>query len=181
MTEEMTYQKSDIMIEYKYNNQMLMLAKKNHLSFENHYNAIRLPKILIDVLQSGIQEMEEKGNVYYMLNKTSFLNQLGEETNKFEFFYDDLTGNEFSNNKVIFKIVKFDKITLKRAISFCHKLSNILPHSHNFCIIMSVDENYVNISFHMERKGETWLGDDLEVYKSDAILVMNVKNESNSK
>ncbi|MBP5705156.1 MAG: hypothetical protein J6X12_10770, partial [Paludibacteraceae bacterium] len=69
------------MIEYKYNNQMLMLAKKNHLSFENHYNAIRLPKILIDVLQSGIQEMDEKGNVYYMLNKTSFLNQLGEETN----------------------------------------------------------------------------------------------------
>ena len=69
----------------------------------------------------------------------------------------------------------------KRAISFCHKLSNILPHSHNFCIVMSVDENYVTISFHMERKGETWLGDDLEVYKSDAILVMNVKNESNSK
>lgn len=42
---------------------------------------------------------------------------------------------------------------------------------------MSVDEKYVTISFHLVRDGETWLGDDLEVYKSDAVLVFHVINK----
>lgn len=88
-----------------------------------------------------------------------------------------MTGNEYSNNKIIFEIGKYTGYALKKGISFCHKLIDILPKSHEFNVIMSVDEKYVTISFHLVRDGETWLGDDLEVYKSDAVLVLHVINK----
>lgn len=163
-------------IEYKYNKQMLLMANKNDVSFDNDYAEVRLPKVLKETLQGGVLEEKYGEYVYYMLKDSPFCNQIA--PNKFEFFYDDLTCNEYSNNKVIFETSKYDKFTLKKGISFCHKVSKILPHYHDFCIIMSIDESYVTISFHKIREGESWLGDDLEAYKLDSILVMNVRNVS---
>ena len=161
------------MIEYEFNNQMSLLAKEYGLSFDNDYSAVRLPKVLKSTLREGIQELHEGQKVYYMIKSQAFCNHI--YPNKFEFFYEDLTGNEASNNKVIFEIGRYKRYALKKGILFCHKLYDILPDSHEFCIIMGVDENYVTISFHMVRDGESWLGNDLEAYKLEAILVMNVK------
>ena len=54
-------------------------------------------------------------------------------------------------------------------------MSCLLPDHHDFKIIMSIDDSYVSISFHMVREGESWLMDDLEEYKQEAILVMEKK------
>lgn len=61
-----------------------------------------------------------------------------------------------------------------KSISFCHRLSKILPKSQAFNIIMSIDEDYVTISFHKIRIGETWLEDSLEECQLDAVLVMSI-------
>ncbi|MCQ2211611.1 MAG: hypothetical protein MJZ34_15120 [Paludibacteraceae bacterium] len=163
------------MVDYKYNKRMFFWAKEYDLSFENDYNTICLPKAMKYTLTEGVKEEWDGFNVYYMIKSPSFCNQICQ--NEFEFFYDDLTGNEYSNNKIIFETGKHTRYALMKGISFCHKLINVLPKFHEFNVIMSVDEDYVTISFHLVRDGETWLGDDLEVYKLDAILVMHVKNE----
>lgn len=162
-----------IMVGYKCNKQMSLLAKKYNLSFENDYNTVCLPKALRYTLREGIQEQMDDVSVFYMLKSSVFCNHV--YPNVFENFYEDLTGNEYSNNKIVFETGKYIGYALKKGISFCHKLINILPKSKDFCVIMSVDEDYVTISFHLVRDGETWLGDDLEEYRQDAILVMNVK------
>lgn len=163
------------MVNYIYNKRMSLLAKEYHLSFENDYNAVYLTKAMKYTLTEGIQEKWNGLNVYYMIKSPSFCNQIWK--GEFDFFYEDLTGNEYSNNKIIFEIGKYTGYALKKGISFCHKLIDILPKSHEFNVIMSVDEKYVTISFHLVRDGETWLGDDLEVYKSDAVLVLHVINK----
>lgn len=151
-------------MKYKSNQQMLELARSNDVSFENNYNECRLSKELRYFLNEGIRENYKNGDIYYCYSEDNF-----------GYFYDDLTGNETSNNKVVFDRCKSDKLTLKKAISFCHKLSCLLPDYHDFKIIMSIDDSYVSISFHMVREGESWLMDDLEEYKQEAILVMEKK------
>jgi len=160
------------MLEYRYNNKWLCLVNKYGLLFKNEYSQLRLPKSLNATLKSGVSEYKSTIGKYYMLNVIpSFYNVA---YNKFEFFYDDLTANEYSNNKVIFEVGRYTRYALKKGISFCHRLSRILPESHGFNIIMSIDENYVTISFHMIRKGESWIDEDLEKYKLDAVLVMTI-------
>ena len=152
------------MIEYKFNKMMQHLANRNGVSFENEFVEYKLPAELNHIIQNGIQRELIEQNVYYKFRDTVF-----------EFFYKDITGNEVSNKKVVFERSKYDKYTLKKGFSFCHKLSRILPSACAFDIIMSIDESYVMVSFNMLREGESWLRDDLEEYKSEAILVMTCK------
>lgn len=145
---------------------------KYELSLKDEYSQLRLPKSLIATLKSGVSEYKSTIGNYYMLNVIpSFYNVA---YNRFELFYDNLTANEYSNNKVIFEVGKYTRYALKKGISFCHRLSCILPESHGFNIIMSIDEDYVTISFHKIRKGESWISEDLEEFQIDAVVVMTI-------
>lgn len=160
------------MLEYRYNNKWLCLVNKYGLSFKNEYTQLHLPNALSSTLQNGVIECKSDAGDYYMLKLLPFFYVI--TYNKFEFFYDSLTENEYSNNKIVFKVGKYIRHTLMKSISFCHRLSKILPKSQAFNIIMSIDEDYVTISFHKIRIGETWLEDSLEEYQLDAVLVMTI-------
>ena len=163
------------MLKYSFNKKWLCLVSQYGLSFKKEYTQLRLPNALNSTLQNGVLECKSSAGNYYMLKILPFLYKTSD--NKFEFFYNSLTEDEYSNNKIILKVGKHIRHTLMKGISFCHRLSKILPKSHDFNIIMSVDEDYVTISFHLIRIGETWLVDDLEEYQLDAVLVMTVLQE----
>ena len=92
---------------------------------------------------------------------------------KFELFYQDYTGNEFSNNKVVVDKVGNVAKGLEISLKFAFRIAELLEKfPQSFDIVISYDNMNFFVSFYCKRKDEEWLIDDLDSYTEEAIMVM---------
>lgn len=94
-----------------------------------------------------------------------------------EQMYMDRTGYEAHNTETRINCFFENEISIGVGIKIAVmvleiwilQLKRIEPQSH-FCMIISSDENYVEIRFHKMHSGEKmWLSDNLENYKDEAV------------
>lgn len=89
--------------------------------------------------------------------------------------WDDDTGNEFTNNKVLFDVGAIYKETLLGALSFAFALrKKLLCFDSNFKILMSCDDNFITISFFQIRPGNSFFDENLESYNEEALLIITI-------
>lgn len=148
-------------------NRYVISINKAMVSILNDYNIdykslndTELPLWLKKYIEIGIKKREDV-NCYTYKN-----------IEKFEIFYQDYTGNEFSNNKVYIKgdnIAKSLNVSLKFAFRIAELLEKF-PQSFN--IIISYDNIDFVVSFYCKRDNEEWLVDDLDSYIDEAIFVI---------
>lgn len=148
-------------------NRYVISINKAMVSILNDYNIdykslndTELPLWLNKYIEIGIKKREDV-NCYTYKN-----------IEKFEIFYPDYTGNEFSNNKVYIKgdnIAKNLNVSLKFAFRIAELLEKF-PQSFN--IIISYDNIDFVVSFYCKRDNEEWLVDDLDSYIDEAIFVI---------
>ena len=95
--------------------------------------------------------------------------------------FPDLTGYECFANHLHIEDYLTDghnvdqEEKLLQGVGFCFCLESALKKFSidNFRIIISFDGDSCNVRFHKVRPGETWLVDDLESYKEEALVVLN--------
>ncbi|MBE6245537.1 MAG: hypothetical protein E7108_08485 [Bacteroidales bacterium] len=97
--------------------------------------------------------------------------------NHVELFWNDDTGNEFSNNKVVIKINSIKK-SLNDALSFAYALCKVLVYiNSSFRVFISFDDSFYTISFFQIRSENTFFDDDLDSYEEEAILLVNIMQQ----
>lgn len=87
----------------------------------------------------------------------------------------DRTGLESFVNHVHFPF-RGDRSSLLRALGNTMALQEALQAyepSRRFLVILSISDNKSTVPFHESRPDESWLADDLEGYKEEAILVLS--------
>lgn len=142
------------------NEAMMSLLNKCDIDYKSLQDTV-LPLWLNKYTEVGIEKREDV-NCYTYKN-----------IKKFELFYQDYTGNEFSNNKVVVDKVGTVAKGLEISLKFAFKLAELLgkfPQSFN--IVISYDNMDFIVSFYCKRKNEEWLIDDLDSYTEEAIMVM---------
>lgn len=145
------------------NEAMMSLLNKCDIDYKSLHDTV-LPLWLDKYIEVGIEKREDV-NCYTYKN-----------IKKFELFYQDYTGNEFSNNKVVVDKVGNVAKGLEISLKFAFKLAELLgkfPQSFN--IVISYDNMDFIVSFYCKRKDEEWLIDDLDSYTEEAIMVMTTK------
>ena len=96
--------------------------------------------------------------------------------NDFSLLWDDMTGNEFSSNKIV---IENSSDSMNEAISFAISLCKVLmKYPQEFSVVLSCDRSYITISFYTKRKDNTFFDKDLENYKEEALLVFSIVNTS---
>lgn len=142
------------------NEAMMSLLNKCDIDYKSLQDTV-LPLWLNKYIEVGIEKREDV-NCYTYKN-----------IKKFELFYQDYTGNEFSNNKVLVDKVGNVAKGLEISLKFAFKLAELLgkfPQSFN--IVISYDNMNFIVSFYCKRKNEEWLIDDLDSYIDEAIFVI---------
>lgn len=142
------------------NENMKSILDKYHTDCKS-LQTTALPSELNKYLEKGIEKRKDV-NCYTYKN-----------LEKFELFYPDSTGNEYSNNKVHIDancgITKALEISLKFAFTIVELLD---AFNHSFDIVISYDGADFTISFYRKRDNEEWLMDDLDFYTEEAIMVI---------
>ncbi len=93
--------------------------------------------------------------------------------NHIEQFWNDDTGNEFSNNKIV--INNSEKKSLVTALSFAHNLCKVLATlNSSFKVFVSFDGCYYTISFFQIRSNNTFFEENIDSYEEEAILLVNI-------
>lgn len=142
------------------NEAMMSFLNKCDIDYKSLQDTV-LPLWLNKYIEVGIEKREDV-NCYTYKN-----------IKKFELFYQDYTGNEFSNNKVLVDKVGNVAKGLEISLKFAFKLAELLgkfPQSFN--IVISYDNMNFIVSFYCKRKNEEWLIDDLDSYIDEAIFVI---------
>lgn len=139
---------------------MMSFLNKYDIDYKSLQDTV-LPLWLNKYIEVGIEKREDV-NCYTYKN-----------IKKFELFYQDYTGNEFSNNKVfvdkVGNVVKCLEISLK----FAFKIAELLEKfPQNFNVVISCDNMDFVVSFYCKRKNEEWLIDDLDSYIDEAMFVI---------
>jgi len=142
------------------NEAMMSLLNKYDIDYKSLQDTV-LPLWLNKYIEVGIKKREDV-NCYTYKN-----------IEKFELFYQDCTGNEFSNNKVFVDIVGNVAKCLEISLNFAFKIAELLEKfPQNFNIVISYDNMDFVVSFYCKRKNEEWLIDDLDSYIDEAIFVI---------
>ena len=142
------------------NEAMMSLLNKCDIDYKSLQDTV-LPLWLNKYIEVGIEKRED-------VNCQTYKN-----IKKFELFYQDYTGNEFSNNKVVVDKVGNVAKGLEISLKFAFKLAELLgkfPQSFN--IVISYDNMDFIVSFYCKRKYEEWLIDNLDSYMDEAIFVI---------
>ena len=144
------------------NEAMRSLLNKYNIDYKSLQDTV-LPLWLNKYIEVGIEKREDV-NCYTYKN-----------IKKFELFYQDYTGNEFSNNKVVVDVDKVGNVAKSLGISlkFAFKIAELLVKiPQNFNIVISYDNMDFIVSFYCKRKYEEWLIDNLDSYMDEAIFVI---------
>jgi len=144
------------------NEAMMSLLNKCDIDYKSLQDTV-LPLWLNKYIEIGIEKREDV-NCYTYKN-----------IKKFELFYPDYIGNEFSNNKVVVDVDKVGNVAKSLGISlkFAFKIAGLLENfPQNFNIVISSDNMDFIVSFYCKRKHEEWLIDDLDSYMDEAIFVI---------
>lgn len=144
------------------NEAMMSLLNKCDIDYKSLQDTV-LPLWLNKYIEVGIEKREDV-NCYTYKN-----------IKKFELFYQDYTGNEFSNNKVVVDVDKVGNVAKSLGISlkFAFKIAGLLVKiPQNFNIVISYDNMDFIVSFYCKRKYEEWLIDNLDSYMDEAIFVI---------
>lgn len=139
---------------------MVSLLSNSDIDYKSLQDA-ELPLWLNKYIDVGIEKREDV-NCYTYKN-----------LRKFELFYQDRTGNEYSNNKVIVDKVGNVAKGLGISLKFAFKIAELLESiPQDFNIVISYDNMDFVVSFYCKRKNEEWLIDDLDSYTDEAIFVI---------
>lgn len=142
------------------NEAMVSLLSNSDIDYKSLQDA-ELPLWLNKYINVGIEKREDV-NCYTYKN-----------LRKFELFYQDRTGNEYSNNKVIVDKVGNVAKGLGISLKFAFKIAELLEGiPQDFNIVISYDNMDFVVSFYCKRKNEEWLIDDLDSYTDEAIFVI---------
>ena len=142
------------------NEAMRSLLNKYNIDYKSLQDTV-LPLWLNKYIEVGIEKREDV-NCYTYKN-----------IKKFELFYQDYTGNEFSNNKVVVDKVGNVAKGLEISLKFAFRIAELLEKfPQSFDIVISYDNMNFFVSFYCKRKDEEWLIDDLDSYTEEAIMVM---------
>lgn len=118
---------------------------------------------LYQYIQTGI-ELRKEVNCYTY-----------KSTKDFELFYEDRTGNEYTNNKLFVANSQNTKDTLKESVAFCFAIANILASfPDKFNVVLSISGEEFIVSFYCVRDSEQWLAEDLDSYLDEAIFVITI-------
>lgn len=142
------------------NEAMVSLLSNSDIDYKSLQDA-ELPLWLNKYIDVGIEKREDV-NCYTYKN-----------LRKFELFYQDRTGNEYSNNKVIVDKVGNVAKGLGISLKFAFKIAELLEGiPQDFNIVISYDNMDFVVSFYCKRKNEEWLIDDLDSYTDEAVFVI---------
>lgn len=142
------------------NEAMMSLLSNSDIDYKSLQDT-ELPLWLNKYIDVGIEKREDV-NCYTYKN-----------LRKFELFYQDRTGNEFSNNKVIVDKVGNVAKGLGISLKFAFKIAELLESiPQDFNIVISYDNMDFVVSFYCKRKNEEWLIDDLDSYTDEAVFVI---------
>lgn len=144
------------------NEAMRSLLNKYNIDYKSLQDTV-LPLWLNKYIEVGIEKREDV-NCYTYKN-----------IKKFELFYQDYTGSEFSNNKVVVDVDEVGNVAKSLGISlkFAFKIAGLLVKiPQNFNIVISYDNMDFIVSFYCKRKYEEWLIDNLDSYMDEAIFVI---------
>lgn len=142
------------------NEAMMSLLSNSDIDYKSLQDT-ELPLWLNKYIDVGIEKREDV-NCYTYKN-----------LRKFELFYQDRTGNEYSNNKVIVDKVGNVAKGLVISLKFAFKIAELLESiPQNFNIVISYDNMDFVVSFYCKRKNEEWLIDDLDSYTDEAVFVI---------
>lgn len=144
------------------NEAMMSLLNKCGIDYKSLQDTV-LPLWLNKYIEVGFEKREDV-NCYTYKN-----------IKKFELFYQDYIGNEFSNNKVVVDVDKVGNVAKSLGISlkFAFKIAELLENFPQiFNVVISYDNMDFIVSFYCKRKYEEWLIDDLDSYMDEAIFVI---------
>lgn len=142
------------------NEAMMSLLSNSDIDYKSLQDT-ELPLWLNKYIDVGIEKREDV-NCYTYKN-----------LRKFELFYQDRTGNEFSNNKVIVDKVGNVAKGLGISLKFAFKIAELLESiPQDFNIVISYDNMDFVVSFYCKRKNEEWIIDDLDSYTDEAVFVI---------
>ena len=142
------------------NEAMVSLLSNSDIDYKSLQDT-ELPLWLNKYIDVGIEKREDV-NCYTYKN-----------LRKFELFYQNRTGNEYSNNKVIVDKVGNVAKGLRISLKFAFKITELLESiPQDFNIIISYDNMDFVVSFYCKRKNEEWLIDDLDSYTDEAVFVI---------
>lgn len=142
------------------NEAMVSLLSNSDIDYKSLQDT-ELPLWLNKYIDVGIEKREDV-NCYTYKN-----------LRKFELFYQDRTGNEYSNNKVIVDKVGNVAKGLGISLKFAFKIAELLEGiPQDFNIVISYDNMDFVVSFYCKRKNEEWLIDDLDSYTDEAVFVI---------
>jgi hypothetical protein len=89
--------------------------------------------------------------------------------------FPDRTGFESFVNHVHFPF-RDDRSSLLYALGYVlalQKALHVYDPGRSFLVILSISDNKSTVRFHEARPNESWLADNLEGYKGEAILVLS--------
>ena len=142
------------------NENMKSILDKNHIVCKSLQTAY-IPSELNKYLERGIEKRKDVNCYTY------------KSLEKFELFYPDRTGNEYSNNKVHIDTNCGITKALGMSLKFAFTIVGLLDaFNRSFDVVISYDGAEFTISFYCKRDEEKWLMDDLDSYTEEAIMVM---------
>ena len=146
---------------------MEMNTKMQSLFCELHKNTnkILLPNEILTLLRKGMRQ--ENGCLFL-----SALKELGSSVSASNF--EDRPGYECFINKIHLDDY-IDKDYLLYAILYCREILSMNAGKQHLKIIVSIDDQSCVVRFHILRKDESWLGEDLEKYLEEALLVLDLE------
>lgn len=129
-----------------------------------------------DLTESGMFPEPAPQLSFVLKDGSVFLeDQYAEAKNVSPADFPDRTGFESFVNHVHFPF-DGDKASLQRVLGYAFALQAALEStepSRKFLVIVSVSEARCTVRFHECRPNESWLADDLEGYKQEALLVLS--------
>ena len=143
------------------NESMKNILDEYGVDYKSLRQATTLPLRLSEYIEGGIGKLKDT-DCYTWKNIKGF-----------ELFYQDCTGNEYSNNKVHIDAECNTAETLATTLEFAFAIAELLdsiPESFN--VVASYDGTDFTVSFYCKRDTEEWLAGDLDSYAEEAIFVI---------
>lgn len=135
---------------------------------------IKLDEVNDLILDNELQSLLDKGfSISKITSCTYFSEYEIEESNDLIRRLGDNTGLEcFLNDISIDSYINESVNVLPQGILFAIKLAELFKGDNkNFKVILSYDMDSCTVRFHQERKGESWIDDDINRFQEEGIAI----------
>lgn len=149
-------------IEIKYNTIMSGLMSRHDISFFSTRHPI--PKRVRSLIESGLDFYKEKGRKFLKFRNN----------HSFELFYNDITGNEFTNNKIHFMSKYGLNVSIAQSFTAACIILKLLQYEKiNGIIIISVNVDFEEcvLSFYRKSNKRHWLQKNLDNYEEGILQI----------